>query len=140
LEKEFLIGYWSQNKDILGVTHFGDLVPETIWLGDEYEKLVLELIDQRISYKLKKYQNNEIDEAGNENIIRLKSILKQQAEKEILRKIEAIKNYISNPDHDPLSSLETIFQEDQKVVVKHVRKMFGFFDPLTSRFKKDPNR
>jgi len=135
LETEFLIGYWNQNKDILGVTHFGDLVPETIWLGDDYEELVLELIDQRIKYKIKQYQHNEQDEAANENIIRLKSILKQRAEKEIVRKIEAIKNYISNPDHDPLISLESIFQEDQKVT-KKVKKIFGAFDPLTSMIKK----
>ncbi|THB71853.1 MAG: AAA family ATPase [Desulfobulbaceae bacterium] len=136
LENEFLIGYWSQNKDILGVTHFGDLVPETIWLGDDYEKLVLELIDQRIRYKLKKYQNNESDEAGKENIIRLKSILKKQAEKEIIRKLNAIKDYLSNPDHDPLTSLESIFKGEQKMVPKQVKKMFGLFDPLAARFKK----
>jgi hypothetical protein len=135
LEKEFLIGYWNQNKDILGVTHFGDLVPETIWLGDDYEQMVLELIDQRIKYKIKKYQYNEQDEAADENIIRLKSILKQRAEKEIIRKIEAIKNYITNPDHDPLISLESIFQEDQRVV-KKVKKMFGVFEPLNSMIRK----
>lgn len=135
LEPEFLIGYWNQNKDILGVTHFGDLVPETIWLGEEYEKLVLELIDQRIRYKLKKYQHNEVDELVNENIIRLKSTLRQQAEKEIIRKVDAIKNYLSNPDHDPLSSLESIFQEDQKAV-KRVKKMFGVFEPLNSMIRK----
>ena len=53
----------------------------------------------------------------------------------IVRKIEAIKNYISNPDHDPLISLESIFQEDQKAV-KKVRKIFGALDPLTSMIKK----
>ncbi|MEE4165170.1 MAG: AAA family ATPase, partial [Desulfocapsaceae bacterium] len=135
LETEFLVGYWNQNKDILGVTHFGDLVPETIWLGEDYEELVLELIDQRIKYKIKKYQYNELDETAHENIIRLKSTLKQRAEKEIIRKIEAIKNYIINPDHDPLTSLETIFQEEEKVV-KKVKKMFGVFEPINSMIRK----
>ena len=135
LENEFLISYWSQSKDILGVTHFGDLVPETIWLGEDYEELVQELIDCRIKYKLKKYQNNESDEAAKENIIRLKSILKQKAEKEIIRKLDAIKDYLSNPDHDPLSSLESIFSEQPTIVPKQVKKAFGFFDPITSRLK-----
>ncbi len=135
LETEFLVGYWSQNKDILGVTHFGDLVPETIWLDEDYEQLVLELIDQRIKYKIKKYQHNELDDAAHENIIRLKSTLKQRAEKEIVRKIEAIKNYITNPDHDPLTSLESIFQEEERVV-KKVKKMFGALDPLAGRIMK----
>ena len=135
LETEFLIGYWSQNKDILGVTHFGDLVPETIWLDEDYEQLVLELIELRIRYKIKKYQYNEQDDAAHETIIRLKSTLKQRAEKEIVRKIEAIKNYITNPDHDPLVSLESIFQEEERVV-KKVKKMFGALDPLASRIMK----
>ncbi|MBT8332953.1 MAG: AAA family ATPase, partial [Deltaproteobacteria bacterium] len=113
LEKDFLVGYWSQNKDILGVTNFGDLVPETIWLGEAYEKNLLELIEQRIKYKVKKYQLNEIDEAGNENIIRLKAILRQQAEEEIIRKLGAVKDYLGNAERDPLSSLESIFTQEE---------------------------
>jgi len=136
LETDFLINYWSQDKDILGVTHFGDLVPETIWLGEEYEELLIELIDQRIKYKLKKFQHNEIDEKGSENIIRLKSILRQQAEKEITRKLAAVKDYLSNPDHDPLSSLEAIYQKDKKQVVKKVTKrMFNLFEPINEQIK-----
>jgi len=137
LEIDFLIGYWSQDKDILEVSHFGELVPETIWLGDEYEKILLELIDQRIRYKLKKYQNNEVNEAASENIIRLKSLLKQQAEKEIVRKIEAIKQYLSNPDHDPLISLESIFRQEPALVSGQVKKALGLFDTITRRFKKE---
>jgi transitional endoplasmic reticulum ATPase len=135
LENDFLIGYWSQDRDILGVTHFGDLVPETIWLGEEYEELLLELIDQRIKYKLKKYLHNEIDEKGNENIIRLKAILRQQAEQEIVRKLGAIKAYLSNPERDPLVSLESIYQKEERVVKKVQKKMFGFFEPLNERIK-----
>ena len=137
LENEFLIGYWSQNKDILGVTHFGDLVPETIWLGEEYEDLLLELIDTRIQYKLKKYQHNEIDDKAKDSIIRLKSSLKQDAEKEIKRKLEAIKSYLSNPDHDPLLSLESIFKEEPTMVTEQVKKVFGVLDPITRRFRKE---
>jgi hypothetical protein len=136
LEIDFLIGYWSQDKDIQGVTHFGDLVPETIWLGDDYEKVLLELIDHRIRYKLKKYQHGEVNEADDEHIIRLKSILKQQAENEIIRKIEAIKFHLSNPDHDPLISLESIFQQEPTLVNTQVKKAMGVFDQISRRFKK----
>ncbi len=137
LETDFLIGYWSQNKDILGVTHFGELVPETIWLSADYEELLLELIDYRIRYKLKKYQSNELDQEANENIIRIKSILKQQAEKEIIRKIEAIKYYISTPGHDPLLSLDSIFQQEPQVVTEQVKKALSVFDQITRRFKRE---
>jgi SpoVK/Ycf46/Vps4 family AAA+-type ATPase len=135
LEIDFLINYWLQNKDILGVTHFGDLVPETIWLGDDYAKLVQELTEQRITFKLNKYQSNISDEATKENIIRLKSMLRQMAEKEIIRKLRAIRNHLQNPHHDRLTSLDLIFQE-KNVAVK---KVIGVFDPLkeylADRFK-----
>jgi transitional endoplasmic reticulum ATPase len=56
LEQEFLVNYWTQDKDILGVTHFGDLVPEVICLDPEYEQTIQDLISVRIRYKLDKYQ------------------------------------------------------------------------------------
>lgn len=130
LEMDFLINYWSQDKDILGVTSFGDLVPETIWLGESYEKTLLELIDLRIAYKLKKYQANEMDEKSGETIIRLKSLLRQQAEQEIVRKLQAIRDYMSNPERDPLISLEAIFRQEEKVVVKVKKKVSGMFGPM----------
>ncbi len=136
LEQGFLINYWSQDKDVLGVTNFGDLVPETIWLGEQYEKTLLELIALRISYKLRKYGNSEIDEKAGEDIIRLKSLLRQQAEQEIVWKLQAIKNYMSNPERDPLISLESIFRQEERVVVKMRRTMFDFLEPINERWTK----
>ncbi len=133
LEDEFLINYWSQGKDILGVTHFGDLVPETIWLDKEYEQQVLELIDQRIRYKLDKYHNKIVDEEGKENIIRLKAILRNKAEQEIVRKIRAIRSFLRNPHRDPLTSLDLIYKKKEKVV----KKVFSVFDPIRELMKKE---
>lgn len=129
LEIDFLLGYWSQNKDILAVTYFGELVPETIWLGDEYEKMLLELIELRIKYKLKKFQHNERDEVVKERIIRLRSMLRQQAEVEIIRKLDAIRNYISNPDNDPFTSIDVIYQEQERKAAK----VLGVFGSLKER-------
>lgn len=56
LEMEFLMAYWNQDKDVLGVTHFGDLVPEVVWLDSDYESILQDLIQLRIEYKLKKFQ------------------------------------------------------------------------------------
>ncbi len=133
LEMDFLLGYWNQNKDILAVTYFGDLVPETIWLGEEYEKTLLELIDLRIQYKLKKYQNNERDEAIKERIIRNRAVLRQQAEAEIIRKLCAIRNYITNPDNDPFTSIDVIFAQQGNGDRKVVKKMFGIFEPIVEK-------
>jgi AAA+ superfamily predicted ATPase len=132
LEPEFLMGYWNQNKDILAVTYFGELVPETIWLGEDYEKMLLELIDLRIRYKIKKYQHNERDEAIKEKIIRYRAVLRQQAEAEIIRKLAAIRTYISNPDNDPFSSIDMIFAKQGRSPRKVVKKVFGVFEPLAA--------
>ena len=132
LETDFLINYWSQGKDILGVTHFGDLVPETIWLGEEYEKLVQELTEQRIQFKLNKYLNNISDDIAKESIIRLKSQLKLRAEKEIVRKIQAIRAHLKNPNHDPLTSLEAIFAGKYPTA----QKVIGVLDPIKDFFSQ----
>ncbi len=133
LENDFLINYWTHGKDILGVTHFGDLVPETIWLDKEYEKYVVELVEQRIKFKLDKYHNKIVDEKGKENIIRLKAILRNKAEEEILRKIRALRSFLRNPHRDPLTPLNTIYQKKEKVV----KKVFNVFDPIRDFLKKD---
>lgn len=132
LETDFLINYWSQGKDILGVSHFGDLVPETIWLGEDYEKLVQELTEQRIEFKLNKYQNNISDDIAKENIIRLKSLLRLKAEKEIVRKIQAIRTHLKNPNHDPLTSLEAIFEGKYQTA----KKVIGVLDPIKDFFRQ----
>ncbi len=133
LELDFLLGYWNQNKDILAVTYFGDLVPETIWLNDEYEKTLLELIDLRIKYKIKKYQHNERDEAIKEKIIRNRAILRQQAEAEIIRKLGAIREYITDPDNDPFTSIDVIFAEHAKKKPRVINKAMGVFDPIRQK-------
>ncbi len=135
LEDDFLIDYWTRGKDILGVTHFGDLVPETIWLDKEYEEHVLELIEQRIRYKLDKYNNKIVDERAKETIIRLKAMLRNQAEQEIVRKIRAIRSFLRNPHRDPLTSLDLIFQKKEKVV----KKVFSVLDPIRDLMKKEDN-
>ena len=48
------------------------------------------------------------DEAGKENIIRLKSILKQRAEKEIIRKLDAMANLKKAAENGPTSFATTL--------------------------------
>ena len=128
LEIEFLENYWHQNKDVLGVTHFGDLVPEVMYFGEEYEKRLLELIDLRSDYKLKKYRGNKQYKEIKEDILKIKQKLKDQAEKEILSRLIALRKYLRTPDRDPHLSLEEIFRQQKK------RKMKTLIDPLMSYF------
>jgi SpoVK/Ycf46/Vps4 family AAA+-type ATPase len=130
LEKEFLENYWTQNKDVLGVTHFGDLVPEVMYFGEEYERKLQKLIDTRIRFKLQKYRdNNRMDEVKGE-ILKTKEMLRHQAEKEILSRLNALRNYLRTPSRDPHISLEEIFRQGKK------RHLKGLIAPLTGYFEK----
>ncbi len=110
LELEFLLNYWSQGKDILGVTHFGDLVPEVVWLGPDYENTLQELIRLRIDYKLNKYKNQAAPNAIKNEILRKKERLRSRVEEDISDRIDAIRFYLRNPVRDPHLSLEEIFR------------------------------
>jgi transitional endoplasmic reticulum ATPase len=105
-----LVNYWTQDKDILGVTHFGDLVPEVICLDPEYEQILQELITIRIRYKLDKYQGQRAEEVIKDDILRKKEILRARAEKEIKNRLGALRRYLRSPAKDPHLSLEEIFR------------------------------
>lgn len=129
LESEFLMMYWNRDKDILGVTHFGDLVPEVIWLNADLEKILLELVGLRLQYKIGKFQGNLPSPADKQKILDLKEILRQAVEKEIASRLEAMRAYQRNPMHDPLMSLDEIFRLYRK---PHRR----LFSPLMGRLRR----
>ena len=134
LDLDFLFGYWRQNKDILGVSNFGDLVPELIWLGPEYEKTLLALISLRLEYKLKKYKDLSPDQQLKEKILAMKTDLRDQAENEITGRLEAIHQYLRNPDRDPHLSMEEIFKRQRK----NGRPFKGALRSLIKVRKKEP--
>ena len=114
LEDEFLVNYWEQGKDILGISNFGELVPEVVCLGPDYEAMLKELIAMRIDYKIKKSRGNAAYDAHKEVILKNKKILKDQLETQIVDRLEAIRKYLRNPVSDPHLSLEEIFLEQGK--------------------------
>lgn len=114
LENEFLMNYWEQGKDILGISNFVELVPEVVCLGPEYEETLKELIALRIDYKLKKFKGNTVSDTLKENILKNKKNLKNQIEIHIVERLEAIRKYLRNPVSDPHLSLEEIFLEHGK--------------------------
>jgi SpoVK/Ycf46/Vps4 family AAA+-type ATPase len=126
LDSEFLENYWLQNKDVLGVTHFGDLVPEVMYFGEDYEKRLIDLINLRIEYKLKKCQGNIQYKEIKNDILKIKKKLKDQAEKEILNRLAALRRYLRSPARDPHLSLEEIFRQQKK------RKITTMIAPLMS--------
>jgi SpoVK/Ycf46/Vps4 family AAA+-type ATPase len=109
LEREFLVNYWSNDSDILGVTSFGDLVPEVLWLGPDFEKTLLKLIAMRIAYKKEKYRGNKPSAEIKAEILEKKKRLREQVEKEIINRLKSIRIYLQNPERDPHLSLEEIY-------------------------------
>ena len=114
LEEEFLLNYWEQGKDILGISNFGELVPEVISLGPAYETMLKELIVTRIDYKLKKAKGDAAYDIHKEKILKTKKLLKDQLETRIVDRLVAIRKYLRNPVSDPHLSLEEIFLDQGK--------------------------
>jgi hypothetical protein len=127
LDIEFLENYWSQGKDILGVTHFGDLVPEVMYMGPEYEKILFELIESRIAYKLQKYRGNKPPRDIKEKILKHKELLKKQMEIELVARLEALRRYLRSPARDPHLSLEEIFRKRKAVRFTRIRPLMNYF-------------
>ena len=108
------------------MTHFGDLVPEVMYFGEEYENILSELIDMRIDYKLKKFQGNRLKKNIKEEILIKKQLLKNQADKELLSRLNALRKYLRSPVRDPHISLEEIFRQGER---RSIRRLIS---PLVS--------
>ena len=130
LEPEFLENYWSQGKDVLGVTHFGDLVPEVLCLSPEYEKDLKELISLRIEFKKSKAAGIEPQPGIKEVILEKKELLRTMIEKEIVARLEAIRRYLRTPMRDPHIALEEIFKVEEP-------RASRFFSTFMEMFQKN---
>ena len=108
IQQEHLVNYWRQDKDIIGVSHFGDLIPEVLWLGHEYGEHISQLLDMRIKRKLRQYRGQRIDTELADRIANAKQALRQRREKEISRRLEAIRAYLLNTERDPHISVAEI--------------------------------
>jgi hypothetical protein len=110
LEPDLLAGYWSQDKDVLGVTHFGELIPEVVWLGPNYEQRLLELIKLRIRYKIGKYKGDTLQPDTKQRILVIKEELKTDVEKELRSRLISLRRYLRSPGRDPHLSLQEIYR------------------------------
>ena len=114
LEIDYLENYWTQGKDILGVTHFGDLIPEVLWLSANYEDRVNRLSDIRIQYKLAKCRQGLQRTDAKQEILAIKNELREEIEGEMIRRLQALRHYMRSPVRDPHVSLEEIFRNGRR--------------------------
>jgi hypothetical protein len=110
LEPEFLMGYWERGKDIMGVTHFADLISEVVSLDDLYAKELQTLIDMRIRRKLEDYHGANRCPHLKDDIVQGKKALRKRVEALILDRIDAIRTYLLTPDRDRYISHAQIFK------------------------------
>ena len=110
LEPEFLMGYWQRKKDIIAVTHFADLMPEVLFLDEEHNKQREDLIEMRIKLKSEKYYATKRTPNLKENIIQTKKEMRKRAETEILKRVNAIRMYLTDPEREKYISHELIFK------------------------------
>lgn len=132
LEPDLLAGYWSQDKDVLGVTHFGELIPEVVWLGPNYEQRLLELIQLRIRYKIGKYKGDTLQPDIKQRILVIKEELKSDVEKELRSRLISLRRYLRSPGRDPHLSLQEIYRHRSGKVAELTDSIFH----LVSRFQR----
>lgn len=123
LEMESVVNYWANHKDILAVSSFGELVPEVLWLGEEFGKDLHELIAIRIEYKLNKYRKNVSSESIKMDILKRKKRLRDHVEKEIEKRLNALRKYLRNAERDPYLSLEEIFRDTASRKTRGVKSL-----------------
>jgi len=109
LEPDLLMGYWQRNKDVIAVTHFADLMPEVFFLDSGYNQRREELIAMRIKLKMEKYCDGGKTPLLKEKIIASKKEMQKQAETEILKRVNAIRVYLTDPAREKYISHGKIF-------------------------------
>lgn len=115
MDIDFLVGYWEEKKDILGVKDFRSLVPEVICIDDTHKSAVHELIQKRIDYKkdMFLYYSKDTDMLARKEkeIDALGQKVKDYSEVEIIRRFECIKSYIESKDsRKAYKSMDEIFK------------------------------
>lgn len=137
LEMDFLENYWSQDKDILGVTNFGDLVPEVLWLNGDYGPKIDELSGLRIRYKLGKYRGDKPSPTVKTRILEIKATMRADMEEEMIRRLKALRAYLRSPVRDPHISLEEIFRGRPRGLRQSVQPVVGFLRSGWSRLRRE---
>jgi hypothetical protein len=85
-------------------------MPEVLFLDEAHNKMREDLIEKRIKYKTEKYYDVEKTTNLKEDIVQTKKIMRKRAEHEILKRVNAIRSYLQDPDREKFISHEKIFK------------------------------
>lgn len=105
--------YWNEEKIIIPVGDYRDVIPETLYFGNESREALQRLIETRlVRNKEMMIKDDEADPVliGKINEIKkLEEVLREIAELEIKRRLVSVYNFCIDPKRDEFSSLEAIF-------------------------------
>ncbi|PLX86610.1 MAG: AAA family ATPase [Desulfuromonas sp.] len=111
LEPELLEAYRIEGRDIRGVQSFSSLVPEIMFFGPSHFQQFGEYQDLRRKSDLQgRGEDEKADERG--DLEAAAAALRKQAEEEIRRRLEAMRQYVEQGG-DSLASLERILRQPQ---------------------------
>ena len=85
-------------------------MPEVLVLDEAHNKMREDLIAKRIKYKTENYYDAEHTANLEEDIAQVKKSMRKRAEDEILKRVNAIRCYLQDPDREKYISHEKIFQ------------------------------
>ena len=86
-------------------------MPEVLFLDEAHNRQLEELIDMRIRLKSEKYSAAERTPLLKENIIQTKKEMRKRAEDEIVKRVNAIRKYLMDPERELYISHEQIFKQ-----------------------------
>lgn len=139
LQSDYLAGYWSQNKDILAVTNFGELVPEVMHFGVKADQILMELIDNRIDYKKRKLEEEESSlQTLQSDIIHTKLQMRKVAEKNIIARLQAIRRHVRNGQSNSDISMDEIFNDTEKQTISLISPLKNLLNKKNPGPRKAP--
>ncbi|MBU4502635.1 MAG: AAA family ATPase, partial [Nanoarchaeota archaeon] len=103
-------GYWNEDKIVIPVNDYRDIMHEVLYMGNDQDEKVQEFIKANIEYNKKSRVSTEEEmEPMKKELETMASELKNSTEFEIKRRLVALNNYFNDKRMDPDLNLETIF-------------------------------
>jgi len=104
--------YWNNNKIVIPVNDYSDIIHEVFYMNKEQDKKVQELINSKIEYNKELRYNSEDDlKPAKEKIENLEKELKKSTEFEIKRRLVALHDFYRDSKRDEFTGLDSIFEK-----------------------------
>ncbi|MBM3200208.1 AAA family ATPase [Candidatus Woesearchaeota archaeon] len=115
MDLDFLTSYWEEGKDVLGVKDFRSLLPEVLSIDDKQSDYTKNLVKKRVDHKKDVFvyysKDTKVIESKEQEIKTSEEVLRNMVEREIIRRVGCIKDYLANKDKNNYLSFDEIFKQ-----------------------------